>query len=242
MTPTLPKAANALSNVGKFPQWRAMGIPISDVLKALFYIEDSGSFFIPVQKAACTSIAAAIRKIPTHDSTDATLSSVASWRNPMHVGCVPQDFRSGARLAFTVVRHPVARFWSAYNHLVVQGGDARIGSVVRNSLRLQADRPLTPDLLLRYVESHPVDDLYFAFRPQYAVCGVEMLPIRVAKFENLTGDLAQLVTEGYLPKDFLSYLGKRNNRNSSEVHERHRCLDGKVAEVYGRDLAVFGYC
>ena len=154
---------------------------------------------------------------------------------------MPEDFRSGTRRAFTVVRHPVSRFWSAYNHLVAQGGDDRIGAVVRESLRLSPHRPMTPDLLLDYVGTHPIDDLYFAFRPQFAVSGVEMLPIRFARLENLTGDLAQLVGEGFLPKGFLGRLGKLNSRNSGEIHERYRCLDREVAAVYGRDMAVFGY-
>ena len=163
------------------------------------------------------------------------------WRNPLHLGCVPEDFRSGARVAFTVVRHPVNRFWSAYNHLVVQADDDRIGAVVRASLKLDPDRPLTPGLLLEYVRTHPIDDLYFTFRPQFAICGVEMLPIRVARLENLMDDLVPFVDQGLLPKDFLGRVGMLNVRNSDEVHDRHRAFDRRVEAVYSRDMAVFGY-
>ncbi len=163
------------------------------------------------------------------------------WRNPLHIGCVPEDFRSGARLAFTVVRHPVNRFWSAYNHLVVQGEDDRIRAVVNGSLRLRADWELEPDHLLEYVANHPIDDLYFAFRPQFAVCGMGMLPIRIARLENLMGDLALLAAEGILPKDFPGRLGTLNDRNSGDVRGRYRGLDRKVETTYGRDMEVFGY-
>lgn len=223
------------------PRWRAEGIPVLDVVKALFHIEETGSFYIPIQKAACTSMATAIRQGSRAGSGDAGRAAKPNWRNPLHVGCVPEDFRSGRRRAFTIVRHPVSRFWSAYNHLVVQGGDDRIGAVVRESLRLSPHSPMTPDLLLDYVASHPIDDLYFAFRPQFAVSGAEMLPIRFARLENLMGDLAGLLAEGFLPKNFLGRLGKLNSRNSGEVHERYRRLDRRVAVVYGRDMAVFGY-
>lgn len=100
---------------------------------------------------------------------------------------------------------------------------------------------MTPDLLLEYVSSHPIDDLYFAFRPQYAVTGAEMLPIRIARLENLTGDLAPLVTEGLLPKDFLQRLDRLNFRNSDAVREHYAGLDRRVAAAYSRDMAVFAY-
>ena len=222
-------------------RWRASGIPVMDVVRALFYIEETGSFYIPVQKAGCTSMTTALRREAEAGNQVAAPVANAYWRNPLHLGCVPEDFRSGARLAFTVVRHPVSRFWSAYNHLVVQRDDDRIGAVVRESLGLDPDRALTPDLLLEYAGTHPVDDLYFTFRPQFAVCGVEMLPIRIARLENLMDDLAPLVAEGLLPKDFLGRIGKLNFRNSDDVHERYRGLDRRVAAVYSRDMAVFGY-
>jgi hypothetical protein len=223
------------------PRWRTAGIPVLDVVKALFHVEETGSFYIPIQKAGCTSMTTAIRQGTDAGSKGAVATESPCWRNPLHLGCVPEDFRSGARRAFTVVRHPVDRFWSAYNHLVVQGGDDRIGFVVRESLRLSPQRPLTPDLLLDYVGSQPIDDLYFAFRPQFAISGVEMLPIRFARLENLVDDLGQLLAEGFLPRDFLGRVSKLNVRNSVEVHERYRSLDRRVAAVYGRDMAVFGY-
>jgi len=223
------------------PRWRTKGIPIMDVVRALFCIEETGTFYIPIQKTGCTSMTAAIRQGSMVGPKNAARGAVLDWRNPLHIGCVPEDFRSGARLAFAVVRHPVGRFWSAYNHLVLQAGDDRIGTVVRRSLRLGAQRPLTPDLLLEYVISHPIDDLYFAFRPQYAVTGAEMLPIRIARLENLTSDLAQLVAERFLPKDFPGRLGRLNFRNSDAVRERYAGLDRRVATAYSRDMAIFGY-
>jgi hypothetical protein len=239
--PILAERRTRLAWLAEEPRWRAAGIPVMDVVRSLFCIEETGSFYIPVQKAGCTSMTAALRRLGAAGREIAAPVSNGHWRNPLHLGCVPEDFRSGARLAFAVVRHPVSRFWSAYNHLVVQGDDDRIGGVVRQSLGLDPDRPLTPDLLLEYAGTHPIDDLYFAFRPQFAVCGVEMLPIRIARLENLMDDLASLVADGILPQDFLERIGRLNTRNSDDVHERYRGLDRRVAAIYSRDMAVFGY-
>jgi|SRR5579871_1307792 len=222
-------------------RWRAASVPVMDVVRAFFHIEETGSFYIPVQKAGCTSMIAALRQGAEAGGKITAPVGNAHWRNPLHLGSVPEDFRSGARIAFTVVRHPVSRFWSAYNHLVVQAGDDRIARVVRDSLGLPSDRSITPDVVLEYVGTEPIDDLYFAFRPQFAVCGAEMLPIKIARLENLMMDLGVFVAEGLLPQNFLQRIRKLNIRGSEDVHQRYRGLDRRIAATYSRDMNVFGY-
>jgi len=223
-------------------QWRSKGIPQSHVTKALLYVEETGSFYIPVPKAGNTSVLAAIAKVREPVlPVDGIPAFMSQLRNTLQVGCVPADFRSGARVAFTVVRHPVDRFWSAYNQSIVESREGVFAAAVRSALGLDADKALTPDLLLDYVESQPVEDVDHHFRPQYAICGLEMLPVKVARCESLAEDLARLAEEGYFPKDSLAYVSRLNHRRSTDIHDRYHGIDSRIRDVYKRDLAVLEY-
>src|ERR1700688_3539003 len=68
-------------------RWRAAGIPVMDVVRALFHIEETGSFYIPVQKAGCTSMTTALRREAEAGNQVAALVANAYWRNPLHLGC-----------------------------------------------------------------------------------------------------------------------------------------------------------
>jgi hypothetical protein len=221
------------------PLWHAKRIPLKDVMKAFFFIEESGSFYAPIQKAGCTTITGLLGRLPSR--RPGADGKAPPWRNPLHLGCGPEDLRSGARLAFTVVRNPVNRFWSAYNHLVVQNGDPNLGVAVRSSLALPPDRTVTPQLLLDYVERHPIGDLWFALRPQYAIFAPELLPVRVARLESLKADLTRLAEEGCLPKQLLNDVPWLNRRNGAAAREGHQGLDRRVQAVYARDMELLGY-
>jgi len=223
-------------------EWRSKGVPQSHVTKALLYLEETGAFYIPVPKAANTSVLAAIAKVrdPVLPA-DGMPAFMTELRNALQVGCVPADFRSGARVAFTVVRHPVDRFWSAYNQAILASREGVFTAAVRNALGLDADRALTPDLVLDYIESQPVEDIDHHFRPQYAICGLEMLPVKVARCETLAEDLARLADDGHFPKDSLAYVSRLNDRRSADIHDRYRGIDPRIRDVYKRDLAVLEY-
>jgi hypothetical protein len=223
------------------PLWRAQGIPQSDVIKALLYIEETGAFYLPVHKAAHTSILAAIAKSVPSNPLDNLPHHMSRLPNTLDLGCGPEDFRSGARVAFTAVRHPLDRFWSAYNFGVIEGTGGELEAAIRRALRLAADRPISPELLLDYVESTVVEEIDRHFRPQYAICGLAMLPLKIARCESLVEDLARLAEEGYFPKGSLGHLAALNRRQSRQVHDRHRALDRRVEQVYGRDFAELGY-
>jgi hypothetical protein len=223
-------------------RWREANIPQTHVIKALLHVEDTGAFYIPVPKAANTSILAAIAKKPNPVSGEGLPDFMTNLpANVLQVGCRPADFRSGARVAFTVVRHPVQRFWSAYNHMIVEQPFGSVSKRVRQVLGLAPKDALTPQILLDYIETEPVEDIDHHFRPQFAICAAELLPVRIARCENLVDDLVRLAEEGIFPKTSLAYLGWANRRMSRIVHDRHRYLNSRVFEVYKRDFEVLGY-
>ena len=221
------------------PLWRAKQVPVQDVMKAFFFIEESGSFYAPIQKAGCTTITSLLGRLPSR--RPGADGKTPAWRNPLDVGCGPGDLRKGAWRAFTVVRQPVSRFWSAYNHLVAQNGDPRLAVAVRATLGLARDRTVTPELLLDYVERRPIEDLWFAFRPQHAIFGLELLPVRIARLESLQADLARLAEEGCLPKQLVADVPWLNRRDSTARREGYRELDRRIEAVYARDMELLGY-
>jgi Sulfotransferase family len=222
------------------PQWRLRGIPQTHVTKSLLYIEQTGAFYIPVPKAGNTSILTAIAKSSTA-AVGGACPDISRLPNVLDIGCGPEDFRSGARLAFTIVRHPVSRFWSAYTDKIVRRPQGAVASRVRHALRIGAGKLLTADHLLDYVEGLPAADIDRHFRPQYAICAAEVLPVRIGRLENLAADLSRLANEFCFPRESLKFIGVFNSSNSREVHESNRRTDRRVAEIYERDLAALGY-
>jgi sulfotransferase famil protein len=222
-------------------EWRAANIPQVHVTKALLYVEETGAFYIPIPKAANTSILSAIARVVAPRAGENLPKLSEPFRNVLQVGCRPADFRSGARVAFTVARHPVRRFWSAYNHVIAEHPDGRVAAEVRQTLGLAPERALTPEILLDYVETQSMEDMDHHFRPQYAICGAELLPVRIARVENLAEDLGRLAEEGHFPRGSLDWVGWGNRRTSGVVHDRLRHIDPRIARVYRRDFTVLGY-
>jgi hypothetical protein len=140
-------------------------------------------------------------------------------------GAIPNDFR-----VFTVVRHPVTRFWSEFSY-------RRIPSASRCPLNFAP-----PASLLKFIAERPVrvlKDLNSHLRPQYTYLEGEIRDrIRIIKFENLNEEFEILCRDWGLPiKSLPRHNSSKKRRKPKDTHQ----YEEWAKDFYKLDFRAFGY-
>jgi len=143
---------------------------------------------------------------------------------------------------FTVVRDPVARFWSACQDKIVQNPGSRIAEEVAAFYKQAPLAAISPEMLLDYVEQTPIYKIEEHVRPQWACCGYGRIPFRfIARVENLPADIAQAVELGLFPSAAAASI-PHSNRSKPVVEDQvKQQLKSRIEACYSKDFEVFGY-
>jgi hypothetical protein len=216
--------------------WESKGVPQSVLRHTAILVPDTGAVYLAVAKAANTSVKKLI-EVPSRAKTG-------------HPNVIPivkfglsiSDLAQGIRPIFTIVRHPVDRFWSAFAHKIVGKPDFGLTALIRNKLGLDETAYITPDHVLTYIETEPTIDIDEHFMPQMSATAARHLPISfIGHVESLQADIERIVQSGYLPKNSAANLGIFN-RSSVDFVYRDEKLRPRISRFYEGDFDTFGYC
>jgi hypothetical protein len=208
-------------------EWEQRGAP-TRLLKQAAYIPSTRAVYVPVAKSANSSIRAML----------AECGSVPIVKS----GITLSDLASGEVPAFTVVRHPVARFWSAYADKIVRkidATDAKLVDDVRRDLGIAKAAAISAGQMLDYLERKPLDRIDQHFAPQWHCTGIGHVPFSfVGRVESLADDLAELIRRGLIPQSSrLPHLNQSRRKSASEDDS----LRPRIEAFYRRDFVEFGY-
>ena len=136
-------------------EWEAQGVAAADLRRKALVVPGTGAIYLAVSKAANTSLSfilstkRGVNESNVHKKRFAPLRLVDTGRT---LG----DLAEGADQIFTFVRHPIARFWSAFTDKIV---NARKKAPTGGRRRRRHD-PLaglvTPEDLIEYIANTPV--------------------------------------------------------------------------------------
>jgi Sulfotransferase family len=220
-------------------EWEAEHIAAADLRRKALVVPGTGAIYVAVSKAANTSLSfilstrRGVNENNVHKKRFAPLRLVDTGRT---LG----DLANQAVPIFTFVRHPIARFWSAFADKIV---NARKN--LPTERRPGRNDPLfglvTPEDLIEYIANTPVTEIEEHFRPQWSSTGVERLPITfIGKVETIDRDLKELIARGFLTPEQVERLPRFNATRSPVLDTRDQ-INERLREIYRKDLEVFGY-
>lgn len=222
-------------------KWERMGIAASDIRRKVYIVPDTGAVFIAVSKAANTSLSFIL-------STKRGVRPDNVHRRPfsperyVDTGKCLSDLAGGSTPIFTFVRHPVARFWSAYSDKVAHSRrKGRIRGAVATGAGKSPPEPLDPYDVITYLSNTPTIDIDEHFRPQWSCTGIEHLPIGyVGKVETIADDLKELVDRGFLTPEQAQRIPHLNAGIPREPAIKAE-FDMVLREFYRKDMDLLGY-
>lgn len=142
-------------------------------------------------------------------------------------GPIPQDYT-----VFTVVRDPLARFWSEWKSRRLPPPNRFPFSFRLTTRQLQylAENPVA---LLKDLDSH--------LRPQVRYLeGESRDRVRVLRFEKLADEFDDLCRDLDLPRVGLPFENRSPRRELPSLGQQDR-VEAFVREFYAKDYRVFGY-
>lgn len=226
-------------------QWQREGYNYRELWRYhAVFIEETGSVYIAVSKAANS----AVRRALSDSSFYECFNPERNARHGIHqfkaLNKTLGDIAAENMPAFTVVRHPVERFWSAYQNKIIDHPDYGIaGKVARfHGLPAGEKNGVTPEMVLDHMEQIPVHQVDEHLRPQWACCGLGRIPFKmVAKVENLEDDLADAVRQGLFPRQALDRLKVSNPSKKKVAPADREQLRSRIESYYAKDFEAFGY-
>ncbi|WP_455373232.1 sulfotransferase family 2 domain-containing protein [Limibacillus halophilus] len=226
------------------PPWEGEGYSYDHIRSASILNPDTRAVFVPVLKAANT----AVKHLMT--PTDAGADSLNIHNRPADYGLVnlwragftPDDLAAGRLRSFTVVRHPVARFWSAYRHLCRAEPQSILAGEIRAHCGLETQAAIAPEHLLDYIEGREELEREQHSRSQWSLCGQGRIPFAaLGRVETLESFLPELVEKTLIAPDAPHRLARHNSSAGSSTSDEERRLERRIADCYQSDFDRFGY-
>lgn len=225
-------------------EWESLGIAQTDMRRKTYVVPQTDAVCITVSKSANTTLKymlgpAEMTETRGVHSKDHLLTRLIDR------GLTLNDLLDGSHNVFTFVRHPLARFWSAYYSMVESDRDSQFIPIVRAEIAKgmnisTADR-FTPELVLDYVATVSPIKVEEHFRPQWSCTGIEKLPIDfIGRVETMTEDVLKLQEMGYLDRHQVERYRHLNPSGKREIPDKTR-IDRIVRDVYAKDFDAFGY-
>lgn len=240
-------------------EWRQQGFHHQDISKDGWVIQATGAVYIAVSKSANTTMKHLItEEMPSSDyirqiknsfpdnlGSDDTLIHFISPSGMVRLRdmkLTPGDLAEGKRRCFTVVRHPISRFTSAWRDKVATSRSTPLKDKLREFLKCQRDYTLTIDDLVAYVVETPSEDMDKHVRPQWACCGAGRIPFEmVGKVERLKRDIDALCDAGLISAESASRLTVRNASVTHTGQSLTKQQKAVLSCAYARDFEVFDY-
>ena len=192
--------------------------------------------YIPIPKAACSSIKYALRPLTETSSQSAPGIHSFPGFEVRRFDEIANEL-DGDWLVFTVVRHPVDRIQSAWRDKM------RSEEKITSWMKLHALRPGDSfDRFVHIISLWPTITLDEHVMPQSMLLHhVRELPIRVYRFEDLDNVWPELSAE--ITRRSGVEVGPLAKMNSTEpsVPEMSTRTEARLKRLYEKDFARFGY-
>ena len=238
--------------------WETDGYKFSEIMKAQV-VESTGAVYLPVSKAANTTMKYLISNEPQLDEVledrfqQSKQQSLLASRDMMIHGLypsgvlslkvcklTPNDLAKGTHRCFTVVRHPIERFKSALRDKVLNPRPSDLKNEIAPYVVKDKSKSVA-DALIRYIKETPTQLMDSHVCPQWSHSGAGRIPIEmVGKVETLETDVKAFTDAGLIPPESIGKIAVRNASNSYEV-ELTRAQELAIRQLYNRDFEVFGY-
>ena len=153
------------------------------------------------------------------------------------------DLSAGTRRCFTVVRHPLDRFASAYRDKVASNRVTPLKKKLWAFMQRDEGTAITIDDLIAYVSELPILRIDKHVRPQWSCSGAGKIPLTmVGKVENLQSDVRAFADADLISNESADRLRVRNTTERSMSHELTKKQKSVLSNFYSRDFEVFDYC
>lgn len=195
-----------------------------DCLRAQRYWRRTGVIFIHVPKAAGVTISTALY--------GTTLGHIAAYDVKNNS---KKDFEN--LFCFSIVREPVARFYSAVRYLNKNKDIVRGGPGLPSDFNILRD----PEKIIKWVSEQDLNEVNYVFRPQHLfICDKDgvVLPDYIGRTETFD-DAVYVVEKKINRKIDVRRLNTTSESDDNSVFTRD--LDNAIREVYKKDFEILGY-
>ena len=231
-------------------KWEEAGYDFDHILKNSVLVPETHAVFIPVQKASCTSIKHSISNkqpfdVTLEDSLDIhnhpeAYGLTRLWKSKISIA----DLEESRAPCFTVVRHPIDRFWSVYRHLCIKQLDYKLAGQVARYCNLKDTSEITPFHLCNYIKGTAPENREIHVKEQWRINGFGFIKHNlVGKVEELKEFYEVGISLGLLPKRAIYNL-KRHNRSDDVLIEKtsmEKEIEKIVYSLYEKDFEYFNY-
>ena len=221
------------------------GYAYDGLSRSILFLADRTAMFMPVPKAANTSMKHMLAKGAPDDALDihhrAGQFGLTKARDK---NIIPGDIAKGGYRCFTIVRSPLARFASAFRNRVASRDDKYIRARIASTLGRRVDDDFTPEDLFHYVEATPTAQIDGHVCPQWSLLGLGRIEYEfIGKVETLKADILSLEKAGLLETGAHEKLERHNvsMRSDKDSHGLPADLARRVVRFYERDCEAFGY-
>ena len=236
------RAVFRLRMLREMPEWHRQGYNYWWIHHRARIVQATDAIYFPVPKAACTAL--------THMIIDEAFSDEHRIHSavPRGVACLDDrhltlnDLTVGSTRCFTVVRHPIDRFASAYRNKIATNQETGLKRSLRIFLNCPEDRPISIDDLIAYVTETQPEALDQHLCPQWSLCGFGRVPLEmIGKVERLERDVQAFAEAGLIEPRSISRLVVRNATNGSADQVLSTKQKSAISRLYARDFEIFDY-
>ncbi len=197
--------------------------------------------YMPSPKAGCSSIKMMLEQIyrKDHDLVIRNIHGHRTVPRPYQVGWarMKKMMRNDALYGFSVVRHPVKRFVSAYFNKMYRA-EYRV-EINKLLGRVPDDGWVTFDEFLTAIEMQDPQTMDQHWRPQHLVLMMDVMSYDfIGKLENISADMDRIREEAGLPNVPLLHRNKISRGAGYEITAQQR---QRIETLYAKDFEVFGY-
>ena len=237
------RAAYRLKKYVGMAHWEKEGYNYREIYKDACIIQATDAIYLPVSKSANTTMKHIIseeypkEEMLIHSGTPAGISRLHDHRLTL------DDLVAESNRCFTVVRHPIDRFISAFQDKVASPRLSNLKEKLWTFLDREMGEALTVDDLIAYMVETPPEQMDKHVCPQWACCGAGRIPFKmIGKVENLDRDVKNFAEIGLITPES---IGRYALRNTSNYDYTARTLSRKqitlVSSIYAHDFKLFGY-
>ena len=236
------RAAYRLRTLQEAPDWRARGYNYGTILGHACVIPATGAVYLPVPKCATIAMNHMIA-----DESPSDVQSIHRYtpsgveRLPDH-GIALNDISPDAYRCFTVVRHPIDRFISAYSNQIATKKIQPLKKSLCAFLNCAHDAVLSVDDLIAYVTETATENIDVHVCPQWSCCGAGRIPFEmVGRVESLDRDVPAFIEAGLIAPEKLARLEVRNATSAHALHDLSQSQKAAISRLYAHDFKMFGY-
>ena len=222
--------------------WCKDGYNYEAIYRRACIIRATGAIYLPVAKSANTAIKHMIAaESPSdehkiHYGTPRGLARLRDHRMTLN------ELATGSWRSFTVVRHPIDRFASAYRDGILLGRIHSFKRMVWTFLDREEGASISIDDLIAYLAETPPEEVNGHVRPQWSACGAGRIPFElVGKVERLEHDVNAFAEVGLISGESVGRLAVRNATGGNANRELSRRQKATLTRLYERDFDTFDY-